>query len=104
MSELEGVKQEIAEVKRDLEEAKKNGFPIDNVGVVALNLLVALNNRLTELQKKENLLLSSRQRRSFVLLYYSYFLSFLLRTGGFEWIKSKFDGYFDLVCAVAMVE
>lgn len=98
MSELEGVKQEIAEVKRDLEEAKKNGFPIDNVGVVALN------NRLTELQKKENLLLSSRQRRSFVLLYYSYFLSFLLRTGGFEWIKSKFDGYFDLVCAVAMVE
>ena len=50
-SEVEKVKLEIAEVKAELAEAKKAGLPIDNPGVLSLR------NNLTELQKKENLLL-----------------------------------------------
>ncbi len=51
-SELEEVKLKIKEVKADLAKDKKAGLSIDNPGVVSLN------NRLTELQKKENLLLA----------------------------------------------
>ncbi len=50
---MEEVKGKIAEVERELKEAKDSGFPID--------LIVALNNRLTELQKKENILLAQEQ-------------------------------------------
>jgi uncharacterized membrane protein (DUF106 family) len=48
-SELEVVKEEIVEVKAELTEAKR---------VRDREMVLALNNRLTELQKKENLLLA----------------------------------------------
>ena len=53
MSEIEQVRAEMDSVKEELTKAKNDGLPIDNPGVIALN------QRLTELQKKENILLQA---------------------------------------------
>jgi hypothetical protein len=54
MSEIEALGTEIASLETELEKAKRDGLPIDNPGVVALT------NQLTELRKKENILLQAR--------------------------------------------
>jgi hypothetical protein len=58
---MEATLKEIKELKDKLDEAEKNGMPIDNPGVIVLNQrLTALTNRLTELERQGKPFISHR--------------------------------------------